>query len=150
MIQTIFVNLPVTDVERSARFYEALGFTREPRFSQPGVAAAMVLSDTISFMLLSHEHFARFAIRPIVDAKTQNEVLLCISRESREAVDAMIEAADRAGGRIDLNAADDHGFMYGRSFEDPDGHLFEPMWMDLAGFDAAQAANCPPQDATGA
>ena len=116
-MQQIYVNLPVRDVARAAAFYEAIGFAREPRFSQDGVAAAMILSDTIVFMLLSHEHFSRFAVRPITDA-TQ--------------------------GRIDPSPADDYGYMYGRSFEDLDGHLVAPMWMDQAGFDAAQAQQAAP------
>ena len=140
MPQMIFINLPVADVAKSATFYEAIGCAREPRFSQDGVAAAMVLSDAISFMLLSHEHFGRFAIRPIADAKAVNEVLLCISRDSRDDVDAIVAAAGAAGGIMDPSPPDEYGFMYGRSFEDLDGHLFAPMWIDLAGFDAAQAA----------
>lgn len=137
MARMIFVNLPVADVERSTAFYEAIGATRDTRFSQPGRAAAMVFSDTITIMLLSHDHFAGFTPRPIADAHAATEVLLCLSEDSREGVDRITRAAATAGGRIDLRPVQDYGFMYGRTFEDPDGHIFEPMWMDV---DAALAA----------
>jgi predicted lactoylglutathione lyase len=88
-------------------------------------------------MLLSHDFFAGFSPKPIADAHQSTEVLLCLSQDSREAVDAITEAAAKAGGKADIRPPQDHGFMYGRSFEDPDGHIFEPMYMDL---DAALAA----------
>jgi uncharacterized protein len=137
MAKMIFVNLPVADVEKSAVFYEAVGFAKDDRFSQPGSAAAMVWSDTIVFMLLSRERFADFTSKTIVDARSSAEALLCLSRDSRAEVDAIVEAACAAGGKTDPCAPQDHGFMYGRSFEDLDGHVFEPMWMDV---DAALAA----------
>ena len=137
MPKMIFVNLAVADVERSAAFYEAVGFTRDQRFSRPGSAAAMNWSDTIAFMLLSREHFAKFTSKTIIDAHSSVEALLCLSRDSRAEVDAIVEAARAAGGKADPCPTQDHGFMYGRSFEDLDGHVFEPMWMDA---DAALAA----------
>ena len=137
MPKMIFVNLAVADVEKSAAFYEAVGFTRDQRFSRPGSAAAMNWSDTIAFMLLSREHFANFTSKTIIDARSSVETLLCLSRESRAEVDAIVEAARAAGGKADPCSTQDHGYMYGRSFEDLDGHVFEPMWMDL---DAALAA----------
>ena len=137
MSKMIFVNLAVADVEKSAAFYEAVGFTRDQRFSRPGSAAAMTWSDTIAFMLLSREHFANFTSKTIIDARSSVEALLCLSRDSRADVDAIVEAARAAGGKADPYPTQDHGFMYGRSFEDLDGHVFEPMWMDL---DAAVAA----------
>jgi predicted lactoylglutathione lyase len=133
----IFVNLPVADVEKSAAFYEAVGFTKDERFSRPGSAAAMTWSDTIFFMLLSREHFANFTSKTIIDARSSVEALLCLSRDSSAEVDAIVEAARAAGGKADPCPKQDHGFMYGRSFEDLDGHVFEPMWMDV---DAALAA----------
>lgn len=136
MPKMIFVNLAVADVEKSAAFYEAVGFTRDQRFSRPGSSAAMNWSDTIAFMLLSREHFANFTSKAIIDARSSVEALLCLSRDSRAEVDAIVEAASAAGGKADPCPAQDHGFMYGRSFEDLDGHVFEPMWMDL---DAALA-----------
>jgi predicted lactoylglutathione lyase len=137
MPKMIFVNLPVADVERSAAFYEAVGFARDERFSRRGSAAAMNWSDTIVFMLLSRERFADFTSKTIIDARSSVEALLCLSRDSRAEVDTIVEAARAAGGKADPCPKQDHGFMYGRSFEDLDGHVFEPMWMDL---DAALAA----------
>ncbi len=132
MSKMIFVNLPVVDVEKSVAFYEAVGFTRDARFSQPGVAAAMGWSDTIIFMLLSHQRFADFSSKRIIDAKSEVEALLCLSLDSRQGVDATIDRAVAAGGKADPGPKQDHSFMYGRSFEDPDGHVIETMWMDVA------------------
>ncbi|WP_138468783.1 VOC family protein [Poseidonocella sp. HB161398] len=129
MPQMIFVNLPVADLARSMAFYEAAGFRNDPKFTNEK-AAMMVLSDTISVMLLTHGFWAEFTSKRIPDARAEAQVLLCISRESREAVDALIRAAEAAGGRADPCPVQDHGVMYGRSFEDPDGHIWEPMWMD--------------------
>jgi predicted lactoylglutathione lyase len=139
MAKMIFVNLPVADVEASAVLYEAIGFARNPQFSQPGQAAAMVWSDTIHVMLLSHDFFRGFlpGDRTIADAGASAQTLLCLSFNSREAVDRVTQAAADAGGRADIRAAQDMGFMYGRAFADLDGHIFEPIWMDVA---AAQDA----------
>jgi uncharacterized protein len=136
MPQMIFVNLPVADVGRAEAFYAAIGCTKDPRFSNEA-AVSMQLSDEIVFMLLSREFFATFTPKPIADATAVTEVLLCLSRDSREAVDEIVERAAAAGGRADIREAQDMGFMYGRSFEDPDGHVFEPMFMDLAAMSAA-------------
>ena len=131
MTQTIFVNLPVADLDRSKAFYEALGFTNEPRFTNE-LAACMVVSDTISVMLLTHDFWKTFTSKAIPDAKASAQLMLAISREDRAAVDAMVEHAAAHGGTADPNPTQDHGFMYGRSFEDPDGHIWEPNWMDPA------------------
>lgn len=141
MTQMIFVNLPVADLEKSKVFYEAIGFTNNPMFSDE-TAACMVLSDAIFVMLLTHPKWKSFTDKQMVDARTHAQVALCISRESRGDVDAITEAAGRAGGTADCAPAQDHGFMYGRSFEDPDGHVWEPMWMD-----AEAAAAGPPAEA---
>ena len=141
MTQMIFVNLPVTDLARSRDFYEALGFTIEPKFTDD-TAAAMVLSDTIFVMLLTHDKWKQFTDKTIPDAKNSAQLMLALSRESREAVDAMTEAAAQADGTPDCNPQQDHGFMYGRSFEDPDGHIWEPSWMDMAAVE-----NRPPAEA---
>lgn len=140
MTQMIFVNLPVSDLPRSKAFYEAIGFSNEPKFTDD-TAACMVLSDTIFVMLLTHEKWRGFTPKEIIDGKRQAQVMLCISRDSREAVDAITDAAGRAGGVADNTPPQDHGFMYGRSFEDPDGTVWEPMWMD-----PHAAADGPPQD----
>lgn len=145
MPKMIFVNLAVADVERSAAFYAALGFTKDERFSQTGQAAAMTWSDTIAIMLLSKPFFKGFLPhKEIADSAATSETLLCLSFDSREAVDAVTEAAAKAGGRADPRPAQDMGFMYSRAFEDLDGHLFEPMFMDveaaLAAFAGAEQA----------
>ncbi|MGK6318061.1 VOC family protein [Sphingomonas sp. DT-204] len=140
MTKMIFVNLPVADVEKSAAFYEALGFVRDMRFSQEGTAASMQWSDTIVVMLLSRDYFGTFTPRPVADAREATGALIALSRGSRKEVDAIVEAAAKAGGKADVRAPQDMGFMYGRSFEDLDGHIFEPMYMDLEAATAAFAA----------
>jgi predicted lactoylglutathione lyase len=128
MSQKIFVNLPVADLPRARAFYEAIGAANEPKFTSDQ-AACMVLSDTIFVMLLTHPFFQGFTDKKIADAHNSCQVLLCISRESREDVDSITSQALAAGGR-ETRPAQDMGMMYGRSFEDPDGHVWEPMWMD--------------------
>ena len=130
MSRMIFVNLPVEDLERSKRFYEAIGARNEPKFSNDA-AAMMVLSDTISVMLLSRPFFSTFTDKPIADAHSSSQVLLCVSCDSASEVDRLVEAAAANGGQADPGPKQDMGgMMYGRSFEDPDGHHWEPMWMD--------------------
>ncbi len=138
MPQMIFVNLPVSDLERATAFYESIGAKKNEQFCD-GTASCMVFSETIHAMLLTHEKFRQFTPKAIADAKKVSEVLICISAESRDAVDAVIEKAGPAGGRIDPSPKQDYGFMYGRSFEDPDGHIWEVMWMDM---EAAKTAMC--------
>jgi hypothetical protein len=138
MPQMIFVNLPVADLAASKAFYEAIGAVNEPKFTNDD-AACMVLSDTIFVMLLTHPFFQRFTSKRIPDAHETCQVLLCISRDSREAVDAVTELAIAAGGR-ETRPAQDMGMMYSRSFEDPDGHVWEPMWMDAAAAEQGAAA----------
>jgi len=130
MPRMIFVNLPVSDLPRAVAFYTALGFVNEPRFTDE-TAAAMQLTDTIVVMLLTHAKWATFTTRPIPDSGS-SEVMLCISCESRAEVDRMADAAAASGGGGDINSPQDHGFMFSRSFADPDGHVWEPMWMDPA------------------
>jgi predicted lactoylglutathione lyase len=127
----IFLNLPVSDLGRSVAFYEAFGATKNPQFSNDQ-AACMVLSETISVMLLTHAFYGGFTSKPIADAHSSSEALICVSEDSREAVDATVERAAAAGGRADPGPKQDHGFMYGRSVEDPDGHHWEVMWMDVS------------------
>jgi predicted lactoylglutathione lyase len=130
MTRMIFINMPVSDLTKSKAFYEALGFANEPRFTDD-TAAAMRWSDTIMIMILTHEKWKSFTDRPIPDSGS-SEVALCVSMDSRDEVDAITEAAGKNGGAIDINPPQEHGFMYGRSFTDPDGHVWEPMWMDPA------------------
>ena len=126
----IFVNLPVADLARSKAFYEAIGFTNEPRFTDD-TAAAMVWSDTIFVMILSHDKWKSFTDRPIAD-RGSSEVSLALALGSRDAVDAMVGAAAAAGGTADVNPVQEQGFMYGRDILDPDGHVWGPFWMDPA------------------
>ena len=135
MPRMIFVNLPVADLPAARAFYEAIGATNDPRFTDE-TAAAMVFSDVIHVMLLTHDKFSQFTPKRIADAHSTSEVLIAISADSREAVDEITEKALAAGGR-EPREKQDYGFMYGRSFEDPDGHIWEPMWMDLDAFLAA-------------
>jgi uncharacterized protein len=135
MSKLIFVNLPVADLAAAKAFYEAIGATNNPQFTDES-AACMVLSETIHVMLLTHDKFSQFTPKRIADAHQVSEVLICVSADSREAVDEITDKALAAGGR-EAREKQDYGFMYGRSFEDPDGHIWEPMWMDL---EAATAA----------
>jgi len=130
MSKMIFVNLPVTDLEASMAFYAALGFTNNPRFTDE-TAACMVWSEAIHAMLLTHAKWRTFTDRPIPPS-TSSEVALALSCDNRDTVDAMNAAAAANGGTADINPLQDHGFMYGRSMADPDGHVWEAFWMDPA------------------
>jgi len=142
----IFVNLPVTDLERATAFYEAIGAEKNEQFCD-GTASCMVFSETIHAMLLTHDKFRQFTPKKIADAKESSEVLIALSADSREGVDEMVGRAGAAGGRVDPCPKQDYGFMYGRSFEDPDGHIWEVVWMDV---EAAKAAMAPAGEAAGA
>ena len=128
----IFVNLPVTDLDRSVAFYEAIGARKDSRFSD-ATAAAMVLSETIHVMLLTRDKYRQFTAKEIADAHKTSAALICVSEESHAGVDATVGKAVEAGAR-ETRPAQDYGFMYGRSFDDPDGHGWEVMWMDLDAF----------------
>lgn len=130
MSRMIFVNLPVHDLTRAKAFYEALGFKNNPQFSDD-TAACMVWSETIFVMLLTHAKWATFTSRPIPDAGS-SEVMLCLSCTGRDEVNKLAEAAGGNDGAADINPPQDHGFMMSRSFADPDGHVWEVMWMDPA------------------
>ena len=145
MSKLIFVNLPVADLPAASAFYEAIGFTNNPMFTDE-TAACMVLTDVIHVMLLTHDKFAQFTPKTIADAKATSEVLICISEDSREGVDAITGKALAAGGR-ETRETQDYGFMYGRSFEDLDGHIWEPMWMDMEAATAAMAPQAQTADA---
>ena len=130
MSKQIFINLPVRDLTRATAFYTAIGATKNPQFSDD-TASCMVLSDTIFVMLLTHAKWATFTKKPIVDARRESEVMLALSAENASAVDKITDAAGANGGKADVNPKQDHGFMYGRSFEDADGHIWECMFMDM-------------------
>jgi predicted lactoylglutathione lyase len=140
MSKMIFVNLPVSDLARSTAFYQAVGASKNPQFSDD-TASSMVFSDTIYVMLLTHDKFRQFTPKKIADARTTSEVLICLSADSRDAVDDIVGKAAGAGGSTDPAPKQDFGFMYGRSFEDPDGHIWEVMWMDVEAATKAHSAN---------
>ncbi len=129
MARMIFVNLPVTNLEASMAFYKSLGFENNPHFTDE-TAACMVWSEAIHVMLLTHDKWRTFTNRPIPPANS-SEVMLAISCASRDEVDAMNQAAAENGGTADINPVQDLGFMYNRNLADPDGHVWEAMWMDM-------------------
>ncbi len=140
MSQMIFINLPVTDLSRSIAFYDGIGAAKEPKFSNES-AAMMVFSETIHVMLLTHPFYSGFTGKQIADAHQTSEVLLCLSRDSRDAVDEVVAKAAQSGGKIDVGPKQEMGdLMYGRSFEDPDGHHWEVMWMDAIAADQGASA----------
>ncbi|MGW7255879.1 VOC family protein [Streptomyces sp. NPDC054834] len=127
--QMIFVNLPVNDLDASKKFFTELGYTINPQFTNEN-AASVVISDTIMAMLLTKPFYATFTDKEIADAAQTSEVLVCLSAESRAKVDELVEKAIAAGGTA--GRTQDHGFMYGRAFDDLDGHTWEIAWMDPA------------------
>ena len=129
MPKMIFVNLPAANLAASTRFYEAIGCRKNEQFSDDK-ASSMIWSELITFQLLVRDYFASFTAKPIADAHAICQVLLCLSRDSREEVDALAETAAGAGGKADARAPIDMGFLYNRTFEDPDGHVFELVWMN--------------------
>ena len=139
MAKTIFINLPVSDVARSTAFYQAIGAVKNEAFSGD-TASCIAFSDTINAMLMTHEKYRQFTTKKIADPRTTSGVLICLFVDSRQAVDDMISKAKAAGGNLDPSPVDDFDFMYGRSFEDPDGHLWGVSWMDA---EAAAKAMAP-------
>ena len=130
MPKTIFISLPVSDLAASIAFYEALGFERNPQFSDD-TGACMVWSEAICVMVVTLAKWRTFTSRPIPSADS-SEVLLALSCESKAEVDAMNAAAAANGGTADINPLQDLGFMYNRNLADPDGHVWEAFWMDPA------------------
>jgi predicted lactoylglutathione lyase len=137
MQKMIFVNLPVKDLAAATRFYEAIGCQNNPQFSDDK-AASMVWSDAITFQLLSRDYFATFTSKPVADAHQACGALFALSCDTRERVDATADSAAQAGGRADVRERMDMGWLYNRAVEDPDGHVLELVWMDVAQM-AAQA-----------
>lgn len=134
MTKMIFVSLPVTDLAASIAFYKALGFEQNPQFSDDS-GACMVWSEAIYAMLLTHAKWRTFTDRPLPPPGT-SAVMLSLALDSREAVDAMNQAAAAHGGQADVNPVQELGFMYSRDLADPDGHLWGAFWMDPAGMPA--------------
>ena len=138
MSRMIFVNLPVADLARSIAFYEAIGFTRNPQFSDDA-GACMVLTDTIYVMLLTHGKFAQFTTREIADGHRTAQMLLALSCDSRDGVDEITAAALATGGS-EAHPPEDLGFMYSTGFWDPDGHGWGPFFMDMAAMPQGEPA----------
>lgn len=130
MTKTIFISLPVTNLPASTAFYRALGFQQNAQFSDDS-SACMAWSESIQVMLLTHAKWRSFTQRRFPAAGTSG-LMLSLSMESREAVDAINRAAAAHGGQADANPAEDYGFMYSRDLADPDGHLWATFWMDPA------------------
>jgi uncharacterized protein len=131
MSTQIFVNLPVQDLQRSIDFFTALGYSFDPRFSDENATCLVIDEGHIYAMLLTHDFFKKFTKKQIADATASTEAILALSADSREAVDALVDKALTSGGSAS-NEPDDQGFMYSRSFQDPDGHLWEVLSMDMS------------------
>jgi predicted lactoylglutathione lyase len=132
MSKQVFINLPVTDLKKSMAFYEATGFTNNPQFTDE-TAACMVWSDAIFVMLLTHDKLKQFTSKAIIDAKQTVGVINALSLESNEEVNSFLEKAVKAGGR-EYAEPKDYGFMQLRCVEDPDGHNWEVLYMDMSKF----------------
>ncbi len=133
MSQKIFVNLPVKDLNKSIEFFTKLGYSFNPKFTDQN-ATCMIVSDDIYVMLLTEQFFRTFTNKEISDAKKTTEVLLSLTAENKEAVNQFIKKALDAGGK-EPREPQDHGWMYGRSFEDLDGHIWEIFYMDESAID---------------
>ena len=138
MSKMIFINLPVIDLKKSMAFYEAVGASNNPQFTDE-TAACMVFSESINVMLLTHDKWRTFTSKDIPNAHESAQVLLCLSADTKDSVSKLVDSAIGAGGKGDPTPTQDHGFMFGRSFEDPDGHIWEVMWMDMAAIPAEMA-----------
>ena len=124
----IFVNLSVKDLKRTTEFFTKLGFKFNPKFTDEN-AACLIIGENIFAMLLVEKYFKTFIKKELCNSKKSTEVLTALSVESKEKVDEIVNKAIKIGGRK-AREPQDHGFMYGRSFEDLDGHIWEVFWMD--------------------
>ncbi|NHQ91526.1 VOC family protein [Janthinobacterium lividum] len=127
MHKQIILNLPVKDLDKSKAFFSALGFTFDSRFSGENAAFMNIVDGSIQAMLTTELFFQSLIGKPVADARQANEVVICLSCESREEVDGLIAKAQAAGGRIP-HPPEDQGFMYDQGFEDIDGHLWNLVW----------------------
>lgn len=131
MSTQIFVNLPVKNLQRSIDFFTALGYSFNSQFTDENAGCLVIDEDHIYAMLLTHEFFKKFTKKQVADATTSTEAILALSADSRDAVDELVDKALASGGSAS-NEPDDQGFMYVRSFQDPDGHLWEVLYMDMS------------------
>ena len=138
MNRKIFVNLPVKQLDKSMAFFKALGFTNNPQFTDE-TAACIVISDDIYAMLLTETKFKTFTPKAVADAKKSTEVMTALSADSKEEVNRLADAALKAGA-TEARPPMDYGFMYGRSFNDLDGHIWEIIWMDPAAVEGGPAS----------
>lgn len=138
MSRMLIPNLAVKDLDRSVAFFTELGFTFDARFTDE-TATAMIVNEQASVMLLTESKFAEFTTRELADATKQTEAIIALSADSREDVDAFADKALESGG-APAKEPMDYGFMYGRSFHDPDGHHWEIFWMDPAALEQSPAA----------
>ncbi|RZA04547.1 MAG: hypothetical protein EOP11_14875, partial [Proteobacteria bacterium] len=127
-MKQVFINLPVSDLSVTVKFFTELGFAFDARYTNEK-ATCMVVEENIFVMLLVRDFFQSFTSRPVVDATKATEVLIALSAASREEVDHLVDRAMAAGAGT-VRATEDLGFMYGRSFSDPDGHIWECAWMN--------------------
>ena len=144
MATKIFVNLPVKSLKKSVEFFTKLGFTFNPQFTDE-TATCMIVADDIFVMLLTEEKFKTFTPKPICDATKSTEVLLCLSSESRDKVDEIVRNAVAAGGTT-YNEPQDYGFMYTHGFQDPDGHIWEIVFMEPSAVDQGATTFSTPSD----
>ena len=131
MATQMYLNLPVKDLDKSVEFFTALGFSFNPAFTDEN-ATCMIINDDAYVMLLVENFFKTFTSKAVADASSTTEAIMAFSVDTREAVDEMVRKALTSGG-TPSQEAQDYGFMYSHSFQDPDGHLWEVMWMDPAG-----------------
>jgi len=148
MSTMIFVNLPVANLKRSIDFFSALGYGFNPRFTDETAACLVIEEDHIHAMLLTPEAFKRFTKKEIADSRRTTEAILALAVDSREAVDTLVDKALAAGGSTS-NETDDQGFMYGRSFQDPDGHLWEVLFLDVSAMPQQATEPATPQGREG-
>ncbi|AHG49048.1 glyoxalase (plasmid) [Rhizobium leguminosarum bv. trifolii CB782] len=132
MSKMMIVNLPVRDLSASTVFYVALGGTVNAQFSGEN-STSLMFSDSVGVMLLTHDHYKEFTKRPIGDARRDSQAMIVLTVGDRDSVDATLASAVAAGGRADPNPAQDLGFMYNRHVEDPDGYVWEIVWMNMEG-----------------
>ena len=138
MSKMIFINLPVADLPRSKAFYEAVGAPNNPQFTDD-IGACMVFYDITHVMLLSHDKWRGFTSKKMPDAHDSAQVMLALSSDTKEGVSELMEKAVAAGGTSDPTPTQDFDFMFGRSFEDPDSHIWEVFWMDMSAVPADMA-----------
>lgn len=125
----VFINLPVSDLERAKAFHEAIGFRIEPKFTDENASCVVIDEEHVYLMLLTREYFGTFTTKTIIEPRSHVQSLTALSLDSREAVDRVLERGVAAGGS-EPHEPRDLGFMYSRDLEDPDGHIFEFFWMD--------------------